>query len=46
MRREFFNPYRLETFSTSTDVSSNYANAPEFGEYDDFIQIEKVGTPA
>lgn len=41
MRREFFNPYHLETSMTLSDVSMNYASAPEFGEYDDFIRIER-----
>ena len=41
MRREFFNPHRLETSTTSADVSTNYAATPEFGEYDDFIRIER-----
>lgn len=41
MRREFFNPYRLETATSSADVSTNYSAMPEFGEYDDFIRIER-----
>ncbi|MFZ6774922.1 hypothetical protein ACO0LB_19635 [Undibacterium sp. SXout7W] len=41
MRREFFNPHRLETAMTSTDVSMNYAVMPEFGEYDDFVRVER-----
>jgi len=41
MRREFFDPHRLETATTSADVSMNYAAIPEFGEYDDFIRIER-----
>lgn len=41
MRREFFNPHRLETATTSSDVSMNYAATPDFGEYDDFIRIER-----
>ncbi len=41
MRREFFSPYRLEVSTTSSDVSANYSLMPEFGEYDDFIKIER-----
>jgi hypothetical protein len=41
MRRECFNPHRLETATTSADVSINYAATPEFGEYEDFIRIER-----
>lgn len=41
MRREFFNPHRLETTTTSSDVNMNYSAIPEFGEYDDFIRIER-----
>ncbi len=41
MRREFFNPHRLETATTSADVGMNYASMPEFGEYDDFIRTER-----
>ncbi|MPQ71793.1 MULTISPECIES: lytic transglycosylase [unclassified Pseudomonas] len=41
MRREFFSPHRLEVSTTSTDVSANYSVVPEFGEYDDFIKIER-----
>ncbi|MES2036771.1 MAG: lytic transglycosylase [Pseudomonadota bacterium] len=41
MRREFFKPYRLETSTTSADVSKTFAAAPDFGEYEDFIRIER-----
>ncbi|MGX9772328.1 hypothetical protein ACWYXN_02340 [Janthinobacterium aestuarii] len=41
MRREFFNPHRFETAATSSDVSMNYAATPDFGEYDDFIRVER-----
>lgn len=41
IRREFFNPHRLETKSSVSDVSSNYSCVPEFGEYDDLIRIER-----
>jgi hypothetical protein len=41
MRREFFNPHRLETATSSSDVSSNYSPMPEFGDYDDLIRVER-----
>lgn len=41
IRREFFNPHRFETATTSSDVSTNYSEIPEFGEYGDFIKIER-----
>lgn len=41
IRREFFNPHRLETSTSSSDVDSNYAAMPEFGEYDDLIRVER-----
>jgi hypothetical protein len=41
IRREVFNPHRIETTTISSDISKNYADCPEFGEYDDFIKIER-----
>jgi len=41
LRREFFNPHRLETSFASSDVTTNYSTVPEFGEYDDLIRIER-----
>lgn len=41
IRRELFSPHRLETATSSADVSSNYASMPEFGEYEDLIQVER-----
>lgn len=41
IRREFFNPHRLEISSSVSDVSSNYSFLPEFGEYDDLIRVER-----
>lgn len=41
MRREFFDPHKLETSATSSDVSTNFALTPEFGEYDEFVKIER-----
>lgn len=43
IRREFFVPaHRLETAKTQADVSSNYATAPLFGMYEDFMQKERL----
>lgn len=41
VRREFFNPHRLETAVSSADVSSNYSPMPEFEQYDDLIRVER-----
>ena len=41
IRREFFNPHRLETANSSSDVSMNYDVMPEFGEYDRLIRVER-----
>lgn len=41
MRKEYFNPHRLETADTTTDVESNYSLFPEFGEYDDLIRKDR-----
>ena len=41
MRKEYFNPYKLETANTTTDVNGNYSAFPEFGEYDDLIRKDR-----
>jgi hypothetical protein len=41
IRREFFNPHRVETSSSSVDPAPNFAVKPEFGEYDDLIRVER-----
>jgi hypothetical protein len=41
IRREFFNPHRLETGTSLADVSMNYSAMPAFGQYNDLIQIER-----
>jgi hypothetical protein len=41
IRREFFNPHRVETATSSFDPAPNYAVRPEFGEYDDLIRVER-----
>ena len=42
IRREFFEPYRVETATSRIDVTSNYSKVPEFGEYDDLIRVDRV----
>lgn len=39
IKREFFNPHRLEAANKTADVSANYCASTEFGEYDEFIKI-------
>jgi len=41
LRREFFNPQRLETSASSADVAANYSPKPEFGRYEDLIRVER-----
>lgn len=42
IRREAFVPEnKLETAKSQTDVSSNYVPAPQFGEYGEFIRMER-----
>ena len=41
VHREHFNPHKIEDLSSSADMSGNYSAWPEFGEYDDLIQIER-----
>ena len=41
IRREFFNPYRVETAASSFDPAPNYSVRPEFGQYDDVIRVER-----
>jgi hypothetical protein len=40
-RRAFYDPYRLEQSNTVTDVSGNYSDWPEFGEYEDLIRLDR-----
>jgi len=42
MRKEYFNPHKLETADTTADVSCNYSPFPEFGEYDDLVRKERL----
>lgn len=40
--REIFLPaHRLEVANSQTDVSANYAPAPEFGKYEEFMRMER-----
>lgn len=42
VRREMFVPnHQLETTSSQADVTSNYAKFPSFGQYDEFLRIER-----
>lgn len=41
MRRESFDTRTIETATTLADVSMNYAATPDFGEYDDYIRLER-----
>lgn len=42
MRREFFVPtHKLDTAKSQADVSGHYVPAPQFGEYDEFIRVER-----
>ena len=42
MRRESFVPeHKLETATSQADMSPNYAPAPQFGEYDELILVER-----
>lgn len=41
IKREFFDPHRVETTTSIAAVISNYSPVPEFGEYDDLIRIER-----
>lgn len=41
IRREFFNPHRVETATSSFDPVPNYAERPRFGKYDDLIRVER-----
>ena len=41
IRREFFNPHRAETATSSFDPAPNFSVRPEFGQYDDVIRVER-----
>ncbi|WP_322085246.1 glycosyltransferase family 9 protein [Burkholderia sp. BCC1999] len=41
IRREFFDPHRIETATSSADVRPDYSAVPEFGEYDDLVRVER-----
>ncbi|WPH16100.1 hypothetical protein [Variovorax paradoxus] len=40
-RETFLPEHSLEVAHTEADVSSNYAAAPEFGHYEEFIRMER-----
>jgi hypothetical protein len=41
IRRESFNPHRVETAAASFDPAPNHAITPEFGTYDDLVRVER-----
>lgn len=41
IRRELFNPHRLDTTISRINVSSNYTSKPEFGHYDNLLRVER-----
>lgn len=41
VREEHFNPYKLEESQTTVDVTGNYDQFPEFGQYDSLIRKER-----
>lgn len=41
IKREFFNPHRVETATSSCAVANNYTEQPEFGDYDELIRVER-----
>ncbi len=41
IRKQSFNPQSLEEANSSTDVSGNYENYPDFGEYDHLLKVER-----
>lgn len=43
IRREHLAPHRLETATSTTDVSGNHTAAPEFGNYDGPLAVDVIG---
>ena len=41
IRREFFDPRRVETATSSFDPAANFAVRPEFGQYDDLVRVDR-----
>ena len=41
IRKQSFNPQSLEEANSSVDVSGNYENYPDFGEYDHLLKVER-----
>ena len=42
IRKESFNPHRLETKETKADVQANFSLFPEFGHYEDLMRVERT----
>lgn len=41
IEKQTFNPLKTESSASSCDVAKNYATWPEFGRYDDLIEVER-----
>ena len=41
IRKESFNPHKLEIANSHADVSSNYSRVPSFGDYDELIRVQR-----
>ena len=41
IRRESFNPHRIETATSTKNESSHYSSKPKFSFYDDLIRVER-----
>jgi hypothetical protein len=41
IQRQSFNPHRFEVSESTVDVAVNYATWPEFGEYDELVNVER-----
>lgn len=41
IKRESFNPHRIEKARSTLDINSNYSKVPDFGNYDDLIRVER-----
>jgi hypothetical protein len=41
VKREFFNPHRVEVANSKIDVRTNFSATPKFGEFDDLIRVDR-----
>lgn len=44
IRKESFEPHRLETSTLHADVTANYSPMPVFGSYEDLIRMERIAS--